>query len=170
MIKNLIRNIQDFKNKTNQEICDILNEKTEPIIDEDFYTWAGVASVIGPIKAEELKLLLEQHGLSWVIHQLGGRGIQLNHPSSQYFLENFTPLLSECALLKNKGISFISKFTKYTNQELCTIELVNQAIFEINTDFVKEEMRRIAALNYNNLIQLIEQWDGSGNPPVDLGG
>lgn len=57
--------------------------------DDQLYTWAGVAQIVGPEAAEALRLALEANGLGWAVHQLGGSGLQLSNDLVQQALLGF---------------------------------------------------------------------------------
>jgi hypothetical protein len=85
------------------------NAITSPSIevrDDDLYTWAGVALVGGPVAAESLRIALEQNGMGWAVHQLGGAGLQLSNPLVQGALLQLAQAgVPGCAELAAKGIS-----------------------------------------------------------------
>ena len=57
--------------------------------DDQLYTWAGVALIAGAVGAESLRVALEQNGMGWAVHQLGGSGLQLSNPLVQQALLAF---------------------------------------------------------------------------------
>lgn len=68
------------------------NAITTPSIerrDDQLYTWAGVAIIAGAVGAESLRVALEQNGMGWAVHQLGGSGLQLSNPLVQQALLAF---------------------------------------------------------------------------------
>lgn len=77
--------------------------------DDELYTWAGVALIAGAVGAETLRIALQENGMGWVVHQLGGRGIQLSNELVQQALLGFAQGgLPGCAELAATGISFIT--------------------------------------------------------------
>jgi len=88
----LIQSIDGWQTKTASEIADLLNTKSVPKTDNQLYTWAGVALIAGPEGAETLRVVMEQNGMGWVVHQLGGSGIQLSNPQVQQALQAFAQM------------------------------------------------------------------------------
>lgn len=74
----LIQTIPDWQNKTPEQLHVALSAQSIMVVDNDQYTWAGVASVIGSENAEALRLALESNGMGWAVHQLGGSGLKLS--------------------------------------------------------------------------------------------
>lgn len=102
-LSNLIRS-GDYA--TAQEAFDEITTPSIEVRDDQLYTWSGVALVVGPQAAEGLRLALLANGLGWVVHQLGGLGIQLSNPLVQQALLGFAQAgLPGCAELAAKGIS-----------------------------------------------------------------
>ena len=103
-LSNLIRS-GDYA--TEQEAFDAITTPSIEVRDDQLYTWSGVALVVGPQAAEGLRIALIDNGLGWVVHQLGGLGIQLSNELVQQALLGFAQAgLPGCAELAAKGISF----------------------------------------------------------------
>lgn len=101
--------IRDGNYANAQAAFDAITAPSVEIRDDANYTWAGVALVVGPEAAEMLRLALNDNGMGWVVHQLGGLGIQLSNPLVQQVLTGFAAAgLPGCAELKAKGISLQS--------------------------------------------------------------
>ena len=91
---------------TAQEAFAAITTPSIEVRDDQLYTWSGVALVVGPQAAEMLRLALNDNGLGWVVHQLGGLGIQLSNELVQQALLGFAQAgLPGCAELAAKGIS-----------------------------------------------------------------
>lgn len=83
-------------------------EPTIEVRDDQLYTWAGIALIVDAAGAEELRFALEASGMGWVVHQLGGSGIQLSNPLTQRALLTFAQNgVPGCDLLAETGIKFI---------------------------------------------------------------
>jgi len=77
--------------------------------DDQLYTWAGVALIVGPVGAESLRVALEANGMGWAVHQLGGSGLQLSSELVQQALLGFAAAgVSGCAELAAMGRSLVA--------------------------------------------------------------
>ena len=77
--------------------------------DDQKYTWAGVADLIGPEATEGLRIKFDTSGFGWVSLQLGGLGIQLSDARVQLVLLGFAQAnVAGCATLAAKGISLVA--------------------------------------------------------------
>ena len=95
--------------------------------DDELYTWAGVALIAGAVGAETLRIALQENGMGWVVHQLGGGGIQLSNELVQQALLGFAQAgLPGCAELAATGISFITPWQSVGITEP-TLEQVTEA-------------------------------------------
>jgi len=84
--------------------------------DDQLYTWAGVALVVGPQNAEALRLALDANGMGWAVHQLGGSGLQLSNELVQTALLAFASSgVPGCGQLAAVGIHYV---TPYEQAEL----------------------------------------------------
>lgn len=81
--------IREGNYATAQEAYDAITDESETVTDDQLYTWAGVALLVGPVGAESLRVALEANGMGWVVHQLGGSGIQLSNELVQQALMGF---------------------------------------------------------------------------------
>lgn len=91
---------------TAQEAFDAITTPSETVTDDQLYTWAGVALLVGPVGAESLRVSLEQNGMGWVVHQLGGSGIQLSNELVQEALLGFAQAsVPGCSVLAAQGVS-----------------------------------------------------------------
>ena len=89
-----------------QEAFDAITAPSVTVTDDQLYTWAGVALLVGPVGAESLRVALEQNGMDWVVHQLGGSGIQLSNELVQQALLGFSQAgVSGCSILAAQGVS-----------------------------------------------------------------
>jgi hypothetical protein len=91
-----------------QEAFDAITTQTVEVRDDQLYTWAGVALVGGPVAAESLRIALEQNGMGWAVHQLGGAGLQLSNPLVQGALLQLSQAgVPGCTELAAKGLTLI---------------------------------------------------------------
>jgi hypothetical protein len=109
----LIHQVEGWQNKTAEQIATELNTPSVVVTDDQLYTWAGVALIAGPVGAESLRLALDANGMGWVVHQLGGSGIQLSNEQVQQVLLGFAqagiPGMAELAAI---GKSLVSPAAK----------------------------------------------------------
>lgn len=77
--------------------------------DDQLYTWAGVADLVGPEAAENLRIKFDTNGLGWVSLQLGGLGIPLSDSRVRVALTGFLQMdVAGCDVLLATGISFVT--------------------------------------------------------------
>ena len=137
-LSNLIRS-GDYA--TAQEAFDAITTPSIEVRDDQLYTWSGVALVVGPQAAEGLRIALIDNGLGWVVHQLGGLGIQLSNPLVQQALLGFAQAgLPGCADLAAKGISLQAPWQSAGLTEP-TLADVEAAFAEVEAEKQKEALR-----------------------------
>lgn len=89
-----------------QAAFDAITTPSVSVTDDQLYTWAGVALLVGPVGAESLRVALEANGMGWVVHQLGGSGIQLSNELVQQALLGFSQAgVPGCSVLAAQGVS-----------------------------------------------------------------
>ncbi len=92
-----------------QAAYDAITTPSVEVRDEQNYTWGGVADLIGPEAAENLRIKFDTNRLGWVSLQLGGLGIQLSDARVQLVLLAFAQAnVAGCATLAAKGISLVA--------------------------------------------------------------
>lgn len=134
-----------------QAAFDAITTPSVEIRDDVNYTWAGVALVVGPEAAEMLRLALNDNGMGWVVHQLGGLGIQLSNPLVQQALTGFAAAgLPGCAELKAKGISLITPWQSAGLNEP-TLENVEASFAVVQSELAKEAIRTRLDGVYNQI-------------------
>ena len=118
--------IQSGNYDSPQAAYDAITSPTIEVRDDDLYTWAGVALVGGPVAAESLRIALEQNGMGWAVHQLGGAGLQLSNPLVQGALLQLAQAgVPGCSELAAVGISFVTPWQQ-ANIEQPTLEQVEK--------------------------------------------
>ncbi len=81
--------IREGNYATAQEAYGSITTPSVEVRDDQLYTWAGIALLAGAVGAESLRVALDQNGLGWVVHQLGGSGVQLSNELVQQVLLSF---------------------------------------------------------------------------------
>lgn len=105
--------IQSGNYASAQEAFGAITTQTVEVRDDQLYTWAGVALVGGPVAAESLRIALEQNGMGWAVHQLGGAGLQLSNPLVQGALLQLAQAgVPGCTELAATGISFVTPWQR----------------------------------------------------------
>lgn len=126
---------------TVQEAFNAITTPSIEVRDDQLYTWSGVALTIGPQAAEGLRLALLANGLGWVVHQLGGLGIQLSNELVQQALLGFVQAgLPGCSDLAAKGISRQAPWQSAGLTEP-TLADVESAFAEVEAEKTKEALR-----------------------------
>jgi hypothetical protein len=166
MIQPLIQNIHSWQSLTNNEILAILNTASEAIENHEKITWAGVAFMIGPEAAEMLRVTLKESNLEWANLQLGGLGIDCAHPMVQGMLTQFeADGLPGMQQLREYGVRTVSPYVKAGGVGLVTIEQVNVAVAAMNLAERKQQLKTKGANEYNQFIDAVDRWNGTGNEP-----
>jgi hypothetical protein len=154
----------DYNNLSDSEVWNILNIKNILFADEEPWTWAGIAEVVGNQGAEELRIALTNGGMGWAVHQLGGKGINLSKDDVQnalYYLHSIgVPGMAALAMTVKRNISALEKFNIQTTEE--DVRLVIKKIKVQDLKHIKEENALDRLQVYREAITL---WDG--NPDTE---
>jgi len=162
MIAKLIQQLPDWEELSTQEIANLLNAKTVEKIDDQLYTWAGVALIAGAGQAEGFRVALEQNYLGWAVHQLGGSGIQLSNPLVQQVLLDFARAgLPGAEALALTGRKFVSPMEDAGLEE-ATVDMVEDGLLQIQ----KKNLEDVAINRLQAYREALSAWDGSGEEPV----
>ena len=162
MIANLIQNVPAWETATAAQIANAINAKTIEVVDQQLYTWAGVALVVGPQGAEAFRLALEGNGMGWVVHQLGGSGIQLSNPLVQQALLGFVQKeVPGADLLAATGKKLVSMAEQAGLQDVSTAD-VQAGLLVLR----KAKLEDIAMDRLHAYREALSAWDGSGEEPV----
>lgn len=162
----LIKSIDDWQNKTAAEIAAELNAANIEYVDPQLYTWAGVALIAGPVGAESLRIALEQNGMGWAVHQLGGSGLQLSNDLVQQALLGFAQAgVAGASLLASTGKRMISKATQAGLPPVTESE-VSEVLSAMRLQADKAAMMAAGSARWNAFVDAVEAWDGSGEEPV----
>lgn len=152
------------------ELVALLNAQTVEVVDEQLYTWAGIALIAGPDGAENFRIALEANGMGWAVHQLGGSGLQLSHPLTQQALTAFAAAnVPGSALLKAAGIHYVSPYVSDGGIGLVTEQQVQAELNVILLQAQKQQLLESGAEVWNSFVNAVDAWDGVGDPPV-MGG
>lgn len=158
----LIKTIADWQNQTSQQLTDALNAASVEYVDSQLYTWAGVALIAGPTGAEGLRIALDQNGMGWAVHQLGGSGLQLSNELVHQALLGFAQAgVPGCAELAATGKRLISKMEN-AGLPPATVDQVEAALFG-ESKRVKEDAAIDRLQAYR---EALAAWDGIGEEPV----
>lgn len=165
-LQKVIASLPGWETKTALQLVGLLNDPTVVQIDNDLYTWAGVALVVGSAGADVLRLALEGNGCTWAVYQLGGKGLQLSHPDTQALLSQFAQAgVPGANTLALAGIHYESP-AQHAGLPPATLRQVEESVALLNLEVQKAQMRQEGAARYNVYIDAIDNYDGSGNSPV----
>jgi hypothetical protein len=165
-VSDLIEQLDDWQIKTIDEVWAELNTIEHQYLDNDNYTWGGVADVLGNSSTEALRSALENNGSKWAVYALGGQpGLQLTRPEIQEALY----LFEAAGLVPNS-----SKLAKHVKRLVSLLELhkLNPSKDLVATVLsgmqlgLKKRIKKAAKANQYNLdIVAIDNWDG--NPDTE---
>lgn len=162
----LIESIENWQNKTAAEITAELNEKNIPFIDQQQYTWAGVALIAGPQGAEALRLALDANGMGWAVHQLGGSGLQLSNDLVQQALLGFAAAdVPGCSELAAAGKRLISK-AEQAGIGTAEESVVANFLASMQLQSIRKQKKDAAVARYNAYIAAIDTWNGVSEEPI----
>jgi hypothetical protein len=159
MLSDLITQIPDWQTKSSQEILDHLTTPSIEFVDSSQWTWAGVASVAGNAGAEGLRVALEQGGMGWAVHQLGGSGLVLSLDAIQFVLRsldaNGVPGMATVADATKRLISI-------AEQNGITVSLVDvdAALVALQLQAQRSELITNGATRWNAFCAAVDSWDG----------
>jgi len=123
-----------WNGKAASEVMSLANAESVEVVDDQMYTWAGVAEIVGPVGAEALRLALDANGVGWAVHQLGGSGVQLSHPLVQSMLLGFAQAnVPGCAELAAVGIHNESPWKNAGGESDVTLQESEDAVLSVNT-------------------------------------
>jgi hypothetical protein len=161
-VSDLIEQLDDWQTKTIDEVWAELNAIQHQYLDNDNYTWGGVADVLGNGSTEALRYVLENNGSKWAVYALSGLpGLQLTRPEIQQVLYSF----EAAGLVPNA-----SKLAKHVKRDVSLLELhklspskdlVATVLSGMQLGAIKREKKVIASTRYNAYCAAMEAWDGS---------
>jgi hypothetical protein len=161
-----IESLDDWQNKNAAEVHAELTATNIQHIDEQMYTWAGVALVAGPEGAEGLRLALEANGMGWAVHQLGGSGIQLSNDLVQGALLAFAAGgVPGAALLASTG-KRMESIADRDGLGSVTVEQVQAVLGTLHLDALRQSKKQAALDRYSAYATAIDLWDGVSTEPV----
>jgi hypothetical protein len=160
------KNIDDWQTKTIDEVWAELNELAWEYLDNDNYTWGGVADVLGNESTEALRIALESGGSKWAVYALGGQpGLQLTRDDIQgklYWLESQGVVSNASKLAKHvKRTASLLELHKLNPPK----ELVATVLSGMQLGVKKRIKKAAKATQYNLDIVAIDNWDG--NPATE---
>jgi hypothetical protein len=164
MLSDLITQIPDWQNKSSQQILEVLTTPSIEFIDSTQWTWAGVAAVAGNAGAEGLRVALEQGGMGWAVHQLGGSGLVLSLDTIQAALRmldaNGVPGMGQIADATKRLISI-------AEQNGITVSLgdVDAALVSLQLQARRSELITNGASRWNAFCSAVDLWDGVAAEP-----
>jgi hypothetical protein len=160
------KEVDEWQTKTIDEVWAELNDLVWQYLDNDNYTWGGVADVLGNSGTEALRSALENNGSKWAVYALGGQpGLQLTRPEIQEALY----LFEAAGLVPNS-----SKLAKHVKRVVSLLELhklspskdlVATVLSGMQLGAIKREKKVIASSRYNAYCAAMEAWDG--NPDTE---
>jgi hypothetical protein len=161
-VSDLIEKIDDWQTKTIDQVWAELNAIEHQYLDNDNYTWGGVADVLGNNGTEALRSALENNGSKWAVYALGGQpGLQLTRPEIQEALYLFeaaglVPNASKLAVHVKRLVSLLELHKLSPSKDLVATVLSGMQLG------VKKRVKKAAKANQYNLdIVAIDEWDGS---------
>lgn len=165
-LRALIGAIDGWREKSAGELAELLNTPSIEVVDTQLYTWAGIALVIGPQGAEGFRLALEANGMGWVVHQLGGSGLQLSNPLCQQVLLAFAAGgLPGAAELAASGIHRLSPYGRAGGDGEVTEKEIQPVLAAVQLETQKQELMSGGAQVWNTFVAAVDGWDGTGEAP-----
>jgi hypothetical protein len=160
-IRDLIEQLDEWQTKTIDEVWLDLNSVEHQYLDNDNYTWGGVADVLGNDSTEALRNALESGGSKWAVYALSGQpGLQLTRSEIQatlYLLESngLVPNASKLAKHVKRLVSLLELHKLNPSKDLVATVLSGMQL-----GAVKREKKVMASTRYNAYCAAMEAWDG----------
>jgi hypothetical protein len=158
----LIEEIDDWQNKTDQQLYDALHDEAIQYQDHALWTWAGVASVGGNTCAEGLRIALEANNMGWAVHQLGGSGLDL---SLDLIQASLYALWAEGA-----GVPSLNLVALAVKRMISPLEAAGLTATLSQVSLAKSKRLKYlaAATRWNSYVSNLAAWDGSSNTEPTL--
>ncbi|MFN7318870.1 MAG: hypothetical protein ACK5S6_05110 [bacterium] len=164
MLSDLITQIPDWKTKSSQQIFDVLTTPSIEFVDSTQWTWAGIAAVAGNAGAEGLRLALEQGGMGWAVHQLGGSGLVLS----------LEPIQDALRMLAANGVPGMGQIADATKRLISIAEQngLNVSLYDVDAALMalqlqarRSELITNGATRWNAFCAAVDSWDGVAAEP-----
>jgi hypothetical protein len=159
MLNELIQQIPDWQTKSSQQILDVLTTPSIEFVDSSQWTWAGVAAIAGNTGAEGLRIALEQGGMGWAVHQLGGSGLVLS----------LQPIQDALRMLAANGVPGMGQIADATKRLISIAEQnglsvslgdVDAALVALQLETKRSELIANGANRWNAFCASVDLWDG----------
>jgi len=158
----LIEEIDDWQNKTDQQLYDALHDEAIQYQDHALWTWAGVASVGGNTCAEGLRIALETNNMGWAVHQLGGSGLDL---SLDLIQASLYALWAEGA-----GVPSLNLVALAVKRMISPLEAAGLTATLSQVSLAKSKRLKYlaAATRWNSYVANLASWNGDSNTEPTL--
>ena len=151
----------EFDANDDAGVVSTLNAQSIDVVDEELYTWAGVALYAGPEAAEGFRIALDANGMGWAIHQLGGSGLQISNPMVKGAVEQFVagglplqPLLDQVFQTASPAQQSLGRDATLQDVADYRLQLQKQTLEDAAVDALQTFREALSA------------WDGTGTAPV----
>lgn len=141
-----------------------LNAATIEHVDNDLYTWAGIALHCGHEACEQLRVAMDSNNMGWAVHQLGGSGLQISSPLVKPVIEGFIAAGIALQPLLDAVFASVSPAMEFLGASV-----VEQDIADYRLSALKKHLEDIAVDSLQAYREALASWDGTGDAPV-LGG
>ncbi len=154
----LIEAVPNWDAKTAQQVFDELSAATVPYVDNELWTWAGIAAIAGDTGASAMCEALIASGRLWAVHQLGGKGLDLSRDDIQGQLMQLhaagVPGMQSVALAVKRNISKLEQAG------------ITTTVSEVGLLKLKQAKLNAAADRLQAYKEAMASWDGVSTEPV----
>lgn len=154
----LIETLENWQNKTAEDIHAELSAATVPVEDHELYTWAGVALIAGDEGASALCSALIQGGKLWAVHQLGGKGLDLASDEVQ----------QQLLYLDSVGVPNMAKLAAAVKRSISRFEEagIEATVEEVDLAKRRRVLEDAATDRLQAYREALSGWDGIEAEPV----
>lgn len=141
-----------------------LNAAAIEHVDDDLYTWAGIALHCGPEACEYLRVAMDSNNMGWAVHQLGGSGLQISSPLVKSVIEGFIAAGIALQPLLDAVFTYSYPAIDALGGEVTIDHIAAHRLSEYKRQLEDAAMDTLQAYR-----EALSAWDGTGDAPV-LGG
>lgn len=155
-LSDLIETVEDWRNKSAQEVYAELTAETEQFVDRQLWSLLGLAQIVGADRVQPFIVFLESLGLQWVAVQAAGRGVPIGDATINAMLVQMgTP---ESLAIANAGRRLVSRMQLSGLDE--TLDRVADTLAAMKLQLLRKEKSIAASVRYNDYVSALNAWNG----------
>ena len=155
-LSELIEAVDDWRNKSAEDIYAELTAETEQFIDRQLWSLLGLAQIVGADRVQPFIMFLESLSLQWVAVQAAGRGVPIGDPTINAMLLEMNT--AESLAIAKAGRRLVSRMQLSGLDE--TLERVSDTLAAMKLQLLKKEKSIAASVRYNDYVSALNAWNG----------